>query len=326
MRKLTIESQSWPVAGKFTISRGSKTTADVVMVTISKDGAAGRGECVPYPRYGENVEQTIAELEAARSQIEAGLQRDEISSVLKGKAARNAVDCALWDFEAKYSGFPVWKLAGLPEPEPVVTAYTISLDTPAEMARIAASHSHLPLLKLKLGAEGDEQRIRAIRKAAPNTRLIIDANEGWNEDNIQTMLNACAAANIEMAEQPLSADSDDILQKITSPITLCADESAHDIASLDGLTGKYSMINIKLDKTGGLTPALELAAAARKKGFEIMTGTMLCTSLAIAPAFLLAQTSAIADIDGPLLLARDRKTPVKYENATALPPAAKLWG
>ena len=324
--KLTIAHESWPIAGSFTISRGSKTKADVVVVTLSEDGVVGRGECVPYPRYHETVPQVIAALEATRGLIEDGLTRDGIARYVAPKAARNALDCALWDLEAKRSGKPVWQLAGLAEPEPVITAYTLSLDTPEAMAKAATVAADRPLLKLKLGREGDEERIRAIREAAPKARLIVDANEGWNDAALPRMLAACAEAGIELVEQPLPASSDEALKSVDRLVPICADESAHDVEGVAALLGKYDAVNIKLDKTGGLTGALALARAARADDLKIMVGCMLATSLAMAPAMLLAQFSGIVDLDGPLLLKQDRSPGITYAGSLMHPPPRALWG
>ncbi len=325
-RKLTVARESWPIAGSFTISRGSKTAADVVVVTLEEDGVLGRGECVPYPRYQESVPEVMAALEAARAPIEAGLARSGIAAHVAPKAARNALDCALWDLEAKRSGKPVWQLAGLAEPKPVITAYTLSLDTPAAMAKAAATAADRPLLKLKLGRDGDEERIDAIRKAAPRARLIVDANEGWSAAVLPRMLAACARAGIELVEQPLPAAADAALKSIDRTVKICADESAHDVDGLAALIGKYDAINIKLDKTGGLSGALALAKAARDHDLKIMVGCMLATSLAMAPAMLLAQFASVVDLDGPLLLKDDRSPGISFEGSLMYPPPRALWG
>lgn len=326
MRKLTVARESWPIAGKFTISRGSKTAADVVVVTLEQDGATGRGECVPYARYKESVDGVAAALEAARPLIEAGLSRADIARHIEPRAARNALDCALWDLEAKLAGKPVWQLAGLAQPKPLITAYTLSLDSPEAMGAAAAKASHRPLLKLKLGAEGDEQRLAAIRANAPQSRLIVDANEGWKPENLAAIFAACKAHGVELVEQPLPAADDGALRHVARPIAICADESAHDRDGLPQLVGKYDAINIKLDKTGGLTEALALAAAAEQAGLQIMVGCMLATSLAMAPAMLLGARAAFVDLDGPLLLARDRDPGIAFEGSLMLPPAPALWG
>jgi L-Ala-D/L-Glu epimerase len=324
--RLTVATESWPIAGSFTISRGSKTQADVVTVTLEDAGHVGRGECVPYPRYDETVPGVIAALEAARASIESGITRRDVQRLVSPHAARNALDCALWDLEAKRSGTPAWRLAGLEEPQPLVTAYTLSLDTPEAMGEAAARAAHRPLLKLKLGRAGDIERLRLIRAAAPKSRLIIDANEGWTPDNLAEMLKACADAGVELVEQPLPAGGDEALRHATRPVPICADESAHDRAGLSALAGKYDAINIKLDKTGGLTEALELARAAQAGGFGIMVGCMLATSLAMAPAMLVAQFASVVDLDGPLLLKHDREPGIRFDGSVMSPAPRALWG
>ncbi len=326
MLKLTLSSQSFPIAGTFTISRGSKTAADVVLVELAQDGVSGRGEAVPYARYNETVPQCVAALEASRAKIEAGITRNDVNKLNLPKAAQNALDCALWDLQAKQTGTPAWKVAGLVEPQPKITAFTISLDTPEAMAAAAAKAAHLPLLKLKLGREGDEQRLAAIRAAVPTARLIVDANEGWREGSITKMFAACAQHRVELVEQPLPAGDDEALRHIKCDVLICADESAHDAASLPGLVGKYDAVNIKLDKTGGLTDALAMARAAQEAEFKIMIGCMLATSLAMAPAFLVAQMADYVDLDGPLLLAKDREPAISYSKGLMFPPPSALWG
>jgi L-Ala-D/L-Glu epimerase len=323
---LTIAHESWPVAGHFTIARGSRTVADVVVVTLSQADAVGRGECVPYPRYDETVAAVMAELEAARAVIERGIARQEIPRLLSLHAARNALDCALWDLEAKRTGKPVWQLAGLAPPQPCVTAYTLSLDAPEVMAAAAARAAHRPLLKVKLGRNGDADRLRAVRQAAPRSRLIVDANEGWTAATLPALLETCAEARVELVEQPLPAGQDEILRGLARPVAICADESAHGRDSLASLLGKYDAINIKLDKVGGLTEALALARAARASGLKIMVGCMLATSLAMAPATLVAQYADYIDLDGPLLLARDRDPGIVYDGSLMPPPPPALWG
>lgn len=325
-RQVQVAHESWPIAGSFTISRGSKTAADVVTVAITENGVTGHGECVPYPRYEETVPQVVAALEAARGAIEGGLGRAGIAAHVAPKAARNALDCALWDLEAKLAGKPAWRLAGLSEPQPVITAYTLSLDTPEAMAKAAAAAADRPLLKLKLGRAGDEERLDAIRKAAPKARLIVDANEGWNEAVLPRMLEACAKAGIELVEQPLPASDDEALRGIDRKVVICADESAHDASGIKKLIGKYDALNIKLDKTGGLTGALELARAARDNDLKIMVGCMLATSLAMAPAMLLAQFASFVDLDGPLLLKSDRVPGINFAGSLMSPPPPALWG
>jgi L-alanine-DL-glutamate epimerase-like enolase superfamily enzyme len=327
MRRLTVTHESWPIAGKFTISRGSKTSAEVVVVTLEEDGAVGRGECVPYARYGETVEGVIAALEAARPRIEAGLGRDGVPEVLAPRAARNALDCALWDLEAKQRGQPVWRLLGLSEPKPLVTAYTLSLDTPEAMRQAAEKAAHRPLLKVKLGrGVEDIERLRAIRAGAPASRLIVDANEGWRPEALPALLGACAELGVVMVEQPLPAGNDEALLGLPRAVPVCADESAHDRHGLGALLGRYDALNIKLDKTGGLTEALALASAARAEGLQLLVGCMVATSLSMAPAMLVAQEATVVDLDGPLLLARDREPGIRFEGSLMYGPPRELWG
>jgi len=327
---LTLSPESWPIAGSFAISRGAKTQALVVVAELTDGKARGRGECVPYARYGESVDGVTAALEAVRGQIAAGLDRVALQQTMPPGAARNALDCAFWDLEAKRSGRPVHELAGLPAPHALTTAFTISLGEPAVMAAAAASTAHRPLLKVKLGGSddqgGDAARIAAVRAAAPQATLIVDANEGWSDANLAGNLAACAQAGVVLVEQPLADGADGALATIKRPIPVCADESVHDRASLPRLAGKYDAVNIKLDKTGGLTEALALAAAAEQAGFAIMAGCMVATSLAMAPAMLLAQRARYVDLDGPLLLAKDRPDGLVYRDSLVLPPAPALWG
>ncbi|MBM4060162.1 MAG: dipeptide epimerase [Planctomycetes bacterium] len=328
MRRLTVTAERWPIAGGFTIARGSKTHAEVVVVTLEQDGCLGRGECVPYPRYGESVDGVLAALAAARNAIEAGAERAEVPGLLGPRAARNALDCALWDLESRRSGVPVWRRCGLPAPVPVVTAFTLSLGVPEAMATAAAAAvaAGRPLLKLKLGRDGDRERLAAVRAAAPRARLIVDANEGWAPESLPGMLAACAEVGVELVEQPLPAAADEALRGLCRPVPVCADESAHDAAGLAALLGCYDAVNVKLDKTGGLTPALDFAAAARKRGLSVMVGCMVATSLAMAPAQLLAGGAVVADLDGPLLLEKDRQPGIRYEGGTMFPAPRELWG
>ena len=326
MLQLEFAAESWPIAGSFTISRGSKTAADVVTVTLSDGTHVGRGECVPYPRYEETVPQVLAALAAARQRIETGFDHADVPALLTPHAARNALDCALWDLRAKQSGKPTWVLANLPEPQPAITAYTLSLDTPEAMGEAAARAQARPLLKLKLGRDGDIARLKHIRANAPGSRLIVDANEGWTPDNLAEMLKACADAGVELVEQPLPAGNDEALRHMPRAVTVCADESAHDVTSLDELIGKYDAINIKLDKTGGLTGAIALAKAAQARDLKIMVGCMLATSLAMAPAFLLSPMADVIDLDGPLLLKHDRDPGIRFDGSLMYPPPSALWG
>jgi L-alanine-DL-glutamate epimerase-like enolase superfamily enzyme len=324
--RLEVAIERWPIAGTFTIARGSKTEAVVVVATLTDGTHSGRGECTPYARYGESVEGVAAEIGAMREALAAGLDGAQLQAVMKPGAARNALDCALWDYKAKRAGLRVPEMLGLPPLKPVTTAYTLSLDTPDKMAEVAAREAHRPLLKIKLGGDGDIERLRAIRRASPKADLIIDANEGWRAHNLQANLAACAEVGVSLVEQPLPAADDEALRGLTRPILVCADESVHDRASLPRLAGKYDAINLKLDKTGGLTEALLLAADARALGLELMVGCMLATSLAMAPALVVAQGARVVDLDGPLLLKHDRPEGLTFEGSRILPPQATLWG
>jgi L-alanine-DL-glutamate epimerase-like enolase superfamily enzyme len=324
--RLTVREECWPLAGTFTISRGSRTEARVVTVALEAGDGHGWGECVPYARYGESVESVIAQIEALRPQLEGGMSRDDLARALEPGAARNAVDCALWDLEAKRSGTPVWQLAGLGEPEPLTTAYTLSLGEPEAMGAAASANAHRPLLKIKLGGAGDIERVRAVRTGAPDSRLIVDANEAWSPDMLDANLAAMADLGVSLIEQPLPAGHDDALEGIDRPVPICADESCHDRASLSALTGRYDVINIKLDKTGGLTEALLLAEAAKAAGLRLMVGCMVGTSLAMAPAMLVGGMAEFVDLDGPLLMAEDRQPGIHFQGSLMDPAPANLWG
>jgi L-alanine-DL-glutamate epimerase-like enolase superfamily enzyme len=324
--KLAARIERWPLAGAFTISRGSKTEAVVVVAELHDGVHRGRGEAVPYARYGEIPERVLGSIEALRPAIERGLDRAALQTALPAGAARNALDCAYWDLAAKRSGRRAYELAALDAPGPVNTAYTISLSTASEMAAAAERAAWRPLLKVKLGADDDARRISAVRRAAPQAELIVDANEGWSKDNLAANLAACADAGVTFVEQPLPQGDDETLQGFERPIPICADESVHDCASLASVAGKYDAINIKLDKSGGLTEALALVAEAERRGFVIVAGCMVATSLAMAPAMLLAQRARYVDLDGPLLLARDRAEGLRYEGSLVYPPQAALWG
>jgi L-alanine-DL-glutamate epimerase-like enolase superfamily enzyme len=324
-RELTVRTERWPIAGTFTISRGSRTEAVVVVCEIREGAAIGRAECVPYPRYGESVDGVAADIEAMVEALDNGLDRQGLLTAMKAGAARNAVDCALWDLESKLAGKRAWELAGLPAPKPLTTVYTISLSSPEEMAEQAKSCGR-PHLKIKLGGEGDADRLAAIRAAVPQATLVIDANEGWTPANLEANLAVCERFRIALVEQPLPASDDEALRHVRRPIPICADESVHDRASLAKLAGKYDAINVKLDKTGGLTEAFLLVAEAEKLGLKIMTGCMLGTSLSMAPATLIAQKAFLVDLDGPLLLREDRPEGLRYDGATVYPPTPSLWG
>lgn len=326
-RVLDAVIERFPIAGAFTIARGSRTEAVVVLATVTDaDGRVGRGECVPYARYGETVDSVRDLILAQADAVAAGASRTDFLTTLKPGAARNALDCALFDLEAKQLGRPAWEIAGLSEPQTATTAYTLSLGDPESMEAAARAASARPLLKVKLGGEGDPERIAAVRRGAPRSRLIVDANEAWRPGTLEANLAACVAAGVELIEQPLPAGDDDILAAIARPIPICADESLHDRAGLDALATRYDAINIKLDKAGGLTEAVMLAHEARARGFSLMIGCMVGTSLAMAPAMLLAHHADYVDLDGPLLLARDRDPALTFEGSLIHPPTPDLWG
>jgi L-alanine-DL-glutamate epimerase-like enolase superfamily enzyme len=323
---LAARIERWPIEGRFTISRGAKTEAVTVVAEVRQGDHVGRGECVPYRRYGETPEATLFAILAMREAIGRGLDRGALQAAMAPCAARNALDCALLDLEAKVSGRHVWDLLGRPAPRACTTAYTISLGSPKAMAAATAKAAHRPLLKIKLGGDGDAKRIAAVRQSAPESELIVDANEGWTSRNLERNLAACADVGVTLVEQPLPAGQDEALKRIKRRLAVCADESVHDRASLDGLRDRYDAVNVKLDKTGGLTEALAMADAARAQGFELMIGCMVATSLAMAPAMLLTAQARFVDLDGPLLLARDRDGGLRYDGGLIYPPDAALWG
>lgn len=326
MRTLTVRREMWPLARSFTISRGTKTAAEVVLVEIADGDAIGRGECLPYPRYGESAEGVADALTALGGEVADGLDRAALQQRLPAGAARNALDCALWDLEAKLSGQRVWQLAGLPAPRPVPTAETIGLDSPAAMAAAAAGLRARPLLKLKLDSEDIIERIGAVRAAAPQARLVVDANESWDITLLQRVGGMLAALAVELIEQPLPAAADAALQGVVPDVMLCADESCHTAADVDRLPEAYGMVNVKLDKAGGLTEALRVLEAARARGRKVMVGCMVATSLGIAPAMLLAAHADVVDLDGPLWLAHDRGDPLRFSEGFVYPPEPALWG
>jgi L-alanine-DL-glutamate epimerase-like enolase superfamily enzyme len=323
---LSVRTENWPIAGSFSISRGAKTEAQAVVVELNDGRHKGRGECVPYARYDETVKGVVEALGAVGNKLAFGFDRRRLQHEMPAGAARNALDCAFWDLEAKRAGKPAYALAGLPAPRPLVTAYTISLGAPEAMAQAAKAASVRELLKIKLGGTGDPERIAAVRAAAPGAELIVDANEGWTTNNLAENLAACAAAGVTLVEQPLPAGNDTALASVKRPIAVCADESAHDRNSLAALAGRYDAVNIKLDKTGGLTEALAMAGEAERLGFRIMVGCMVATSLAMAPAMLVAQRAHVVDLDGALLLARDRPDGLRYEGSLVHPATPALWG
>uniref|UniRef100_UPI003F6C245D N-acetyl-D-Glu racemase DgcA n=1 Tax=Lentibacter sp. TaxID=2024994 RepID=UPI003F6C245D len=319
---ISVTRDVFPLAQVFTISRGSRSEARVLTAHVSADGVTGRGECVPYARYDETLESVTAQIEG----LPEAVTRATLPGLLPAGAARNAVDCALWDHEAKRAGKRVWELAGLPAPGPEVTAYTLSLDTPEKMRAQAAKNAHRPLLKIKLGTPDDMPRLEAVREGAPKARIIIDANEGWSAEVYADLAPHLQRLGVALVEQPLPAGEDEALRGMARPVPVCADESCHDRGSLPGLAGKYDVVNIKLDKTGGLTEALALRQEAERQGYRIMVGCMVGSSLAMAPAVLVAQGAMVTDLDGPLLLAEDREEHLQYDAAGVHPPAASLWG
>ena len=319
---ITVTRDSFALARTFTISRGSKTSAQVLTVQITRNGVSGWGECVPYARYGGSLDGDTALIAA----LPPSITRADLQHALPAGSARNAVDCALWDLEAKTTGKPVWQLADLTSPKPVATAFTLSLDTPEIMRQQATEHAHRPILKIKLGTPDDMPRLEAVRAGAPRSVLIIDANEGWTPEVYTDLAPHLLRLGVAMVEQPLPAGADDMLAEIARPLPVCADESAHDTASLAGLLGKYDLVNLKLDKTGGLTEALRARAELHRLGLGLMVGCMVGSSLAMAPAVLLAQGAMYSDLDGPLLLSHDRAHPLRYSAQGVHPPQPALWG
>lgn len=320
--QIEVMADVFRLAQVFTISRGSRTEAKVLTVRITEGGVTGRGECVPYARYGETLGSVTAEIEG----LPASLTRAALYDLLPAGAARNAVDCALWDLEAKKSGTPAWQLAGLAPLKPEITAYTLSLDAPEKMQAQAAEHAFRPLLKIKLGTPDDMPRLEAVRAGAPKSTIIVDANEGWSAEVYADLAPHLVRLGVALVEQPLPAGEDDALIGMERPVPVCADESCHDRGSLAALKGKYDMVNIKLDKTGGLTEALALRSAAVAQGYDVMVGCMVGSSLAMAPAVLVAQGAKVVDLDGPLLLAEDREAALIFDSAGVHPPTRALWG
>ncbi len=326
MPDLSIQVEQWPISGGFRISRGAKTHAEVIVANLTKDGHTGRGECVPYMRYGESLEGVQADLEEMRPSLAAGLTRAELVRRMGPGAARNALDCALWDLESKMAGRPVWDLANLPAPGAVTTAFTISLDTPEAMAAKARENAARPLLKLKLGGDGDDERVAAVREASPKADLIADANEGWSVEQLKAYGPRLDRLGVRLIEQPLPAADDRGLARVDCPVPLCADESFHDLDSLPHVTSLYQAVNIKLDKTGGLTEAIRVLEAVRAKNMKVFVGCMVGTSLAMAPAFLLAGAADYVDLDGPLLLSKDREPGLEFQGSVIRPGKGGLWG
>ena len=323
---LKADMRSFAMDGVFTISRGSRTSSEVVTVTLDDGTYQGQGECVPYPRYGESVEGVIADINAMANDIEAGLSREQLQTSMPAGAARNALDCAFWDLSAKREGARAWELLDLPEPDGLITAFTIGYDSPEAMREKAQANADRPLLKTKLAKADDIGRVAAVREGAPNSKITLDANEGWSAEAYTDIVTQLEAFDIMAVEQPMHADHDAVLADMPHPIPLIADESAHDSASLPKILGRYDMINIKLDKTGGLTEALELKRRALDAGMEIMVGCMIGSSLAMAPAMLVAHDAKIIDLDGPLLLAEDREFPIRFDGSIMHAPPRALWG
>ncbi|MEP3428716.1 MAG: N-acetyl-D-Glu racemase DgcA [Roseibium sp.] len=325
-RSVAIDIERFEITGGFKISRGTRTHAEVIVATLQDGDHIGRGECVPYARYGESMESVQTQIEQIAALLKDGLSRSALQEAMPAGAARNALDCALWDLKAKQTGRSASDIAGLGALSAVTTAFTISVDTPEVMAQKTAVAAHRPLLKVKLAGPGDDKRIQAVRKAAPDSSLIVDANEAWDESCFEKNMAACVSAGVALIEQPLPSANDGLLAKIDRPITICADESLHTRDGLDDLRAKYDAVNIKLDKAGGLTEAIELTRAAKDLDFKIMVGCMLGTSLAMAPAVLIAQLADYVDLDGPLLLTKDRSPGLKFEGSTLFPPLPELWG
>jgi len=323
---LSVQPEQWPIRGVFRISRGARTVSEPVVVEIGDGIHIGRGECLPYPRYGESVDGVVRQIEEIADVVARGIGREALLEALPPGAARNALDCALWDLEAKRGATPVWRLAGVPQPAPLTTAYTISLAEPDEMAESARTQAHRPLLKLKLTGDGDLERVRAVHEAAPASALIADANEAWTPDTFQELAPQFAKLGVEMIEQPFPADQDAVLTELEHPVAVCADESCHTSDDVPWLRGRYDLINIKLDKTGGLTEALRLQSAALSAGLGIMIGCMVGTSLGIAPATLLGAAASYIDLDAPLLLAKDREHGIEFDGSVLSPPVKELWG
>ena len=327
MRQLRAEAESFPIRGQFAIARGSRTESLVVTVTLSQGQALGRGECVPYARYDETTDSVLAQIDNVRAAMEAGCGRGELATLLPAGAARNALDCALWDLEAKLTGRRAWELAGLAAPPVLTTAYTLSLDAPDAMGAAALEQAARPLLKVKLAGDAlDQHRVANIRKAAPQAKLIVDANEGASPATVQALCQAMADLGVAMVEQPIPAGQDEVLATFVHPLPICADEAFHTRGDLAQIAERYDLVNIKLDKTGGLTEALAVLEEAEQRGLDVMVGCMLGSSLAMAPATVVAARASIVDLDGPLLLSRDREPGLTYDGSLLHPPSAALWG
>ena len=328
MRQLNAYTETWPLREVFTISRGSRTETPVIVCALEQDGIRAWGEGQPNPRYDETPKSSLAEIDAVRDDIQAGqIDRLSLQDAMSAGAARNAIDCAFWDLEAKRAGKRAWQLAGLPEPKPITTAYTLSVASPEAMAAAAQRNAHRPLIKMKLTGEGDLQRVRAVRKVLPEAPIIVDANEGWEVGMVERFAIELKKQHVQLVEQPLPSSDDGALGDLVHPLAFCADESCHTSADLERLRDLYDVVNIKLDKTGGLTEALKLRQAALDAGMDVMVGCMVATSLSMAPGVLVAQGAVVVDLDGPLLLARDRDAGLHYDDAGRVhPPEVALWG
>lgn len=326
LRGLNVRHHTAPLRAPFRISRGVKHAADVVVAEISHGEHVGRGESVPYAHYGESVASVLDEIEALRNDISTGMGRDELQARIGAGAARNALDAALWDLESRIGDVPVWKQLARPRHIPLVTALTVTLDTPQEMGKAASRIADARLIKIKVGADDPVERVEAVRRAAPSAKLIVDPNESWTIDILRNVQPALEHASVSLLEQPLPADADDALLEFSGRIPICADESCHTTADLPRLRNRYQAINIKLDKTGGLTEAWRLLHAARANGFGVMVGCMICSSLSIAPALEVAREADFIDLDGPLWLEHDHTGGVTLQNGLLMPPAQGFWG
>jgi L-Ala-D/L-Glu epimerase len=323
---VTIHNESWPLAQEFRIARGAKTTAEVVIVTLARGGSQGHGECVPYGRYGESVDSVIAQIQSVQTHLSDDVTLDRLQTILPPGAARNAIDCALWDLISKETNTPVWQMADLPEPMPLTTAFTISLDSPEAMAKAAQAVPDCPLLKCKIGGPEDMVRLEAIAAARPDARIILDANEGLDPKSLPKIAARARELRVELIEQPFPSENDSGLEQVAAPVAICADESLHTHKDIERIARRYDAVNVKLDKTGGFTEALSTIKAAKAAGLKIMIGCMVGSSLAMAPAAILAGLADWVDLDGPLLLKEDRDPGLHYVGATMQPPVRALWG
>jgi len=324
--KMTIHRVDWEYAAVFKIAYRTRTHSETLLLELEEDGLVGRGEALGVFYHGETIDSLCAQLESLAPQLKGGISRETLPGRIGPGGARNALDCALWDLEAKRSGRRAWELAGFSSVSPLQTAYTLSVDTPDAMACAASAVTKNSILKLKLCGEGDVERVRAVRDARPEAQLIADANQAWNERQLHEFVPQLAQLGVQLIEQPLPLGQDEPLRRFESPVPLCADESCQTSDSLPGLLGKYQYINIKLDKTGGLTEGLRLARAARERGFELMVGCMGGSSISMAPAFTLGQLCKFVDLDSPLLLKSDVSDAIEYRGSEMLLPSAAVWG